>query len=152
MLALAAFRGTRRAAQVTAKLPEARKRFVVDGGLVMRLAGKVALISGGARGMGAVEARLFSREGAKVVLGDVLDTDGGAVEAEIGKAGGEAVYLRLDVTREADWKNAVETAVRRFGNVSTMIERDANIPPLEELCDELNAARALAELTLARAA
>ena len=87
----------------------------------MRLAGKVALISGGARGMGAVEARLFSREGAKVVLGDVLDTEGRAVEAEIGKAGGEAVYLRLDVTREADWKNAVETAVGRFGRLDVLV-------------------------------
>ena len=64
----------------------------------MRLENKVALISGGARGMGAVEARLFSREGAKVVFGDVLDDEGQKVEAEIREAGGEAVYVHLDVT------------------------------------------------------
>jgi NAD(P)-dependent dehydrogenase (short-subunit alcohol dehydrogenase family) len=81
----------------------------------MRLAGKVALISGGSRGMGAVEARLFAREGCKVVLGDVLDTEGRDVEAAIRKAGGEAFYVRLDVTREADWAAAVDTAVSRFG-------------------------------------
>ena len=64
----------------------------------MRLTGKVALISGGARGMGAVEARMFAKEGARVVLGDVLDAEGRAVESEISRAGGEAVYVHLDVT------------------------------------------------------
>jgi NAD(P)-dependent dehydrogenase (short-subunit alcohol dehydrogenase family) len=87
----------------------------------MRLAGKVALISGGARGMGAVEARMFVKEGARVVLGDVLDADGKAVEAEIAKAGGEAVYVSLDVTSEAAWKAAVETAVRRFGKLDVLV-------------------------------
>ena len=65
----------------------------------MRLAGKVALISGAARGMGAVEARLFW-EGARVILGDILEADGRKVEADIRAAGGEAVFVRLDVTRE----------------------------------------------------
>jgi NAD(P)-dependent dehydrogenase (short-subunit alcohol dehydrogenase family) len=87
----------------------------------MRLAGKVALISGGARGMGAIEARLFAREGARVVLGDVLDPEGRAVEADIRKAGGEAVYVRLDVTREADWTAAVDTAVSRFGKLDVLV-------------------------------
>ena len=64
----------------------------------MRLENKVALISGGARGMGAAEARMFAREGAKVVIGDVLDTEGRQVEAEIDQAGGECVFLHLDVT------------------------------------------------------
>src|SRR5438128_12176844 len=70
----------------------------------MRLAGKVALISGAARGMGAVEARLFAKEGAKVILGDVLAAEGQKVEAEIRAAGGEAVFVRLDVTNEAHWQ------------------------------------------------
>ena len=87
----------------------------------MRLAGKVALISGGARGMGAVEARLFAREGARVVLGDVLDAEGRAVEADIRKAGGEAVYVSLDVRREGDWKDAVEAAVSRFGRLDVLV-------------------------------
>ncbi len=87
----------------------------------MRLAGKVALISGGARGMGAVEAQLFAREGAKVVLGDVLDADGQGVEAAVRAAGGEATFVRLDVTSEADWKRAVDTAVTRYGKLDVLV-------------------------------
>ena len=84
----------------------------------MRLEGKVALISGGARGMGAAEARLFASEGAKVVFGDVLEAEGQQVEAEIAEAGGEAVFVRLDVTSEADWQNAVDNAgIWNGGNV-----------------------------------
>src|SRR2546425_12923765 len=69
-----------------------------------RLAGKVALISGGARGQGATETRLFVREGAAVVFGDVLDDDGKKVEAEIRASGGRATYVHLNVTRETDWR------------------------------------------------
>ena len=87
----------------------------------MRLEGKVALISGGARGMGAAEARLFASEGAKVVLGDVLETEGQQVEAEIAEAGGEAVFVHLDVTSEADWQQAVDTAVERFGGLHILV-------------------------------
>ena len=76
-----------------------------------RLDGKVALISGGARGQGATEAQLFCREGARVVLGDILDDDGRQVEAAIRAAGGEATYVHLNVTSEADWRAAVDTAV-----------------------------------------
>jgi len=87
----------------------------------MRLAGKVALISGGARGMGAAEVRLFAREGCQVVLGDVLDADGQHVEIDVRKAGGEAFYVHLDVTREADWTAAVDTAVSRFGKLDILV-------------------------------
>jgi len=87
----------------------------------MRLADKVALISGGARGMGAVEAELFAREGAKVVIGDILDAEGRGVEAAIGKAGGQAIYVRLDVTSEADWTAAVAAAVGRFGKLDVLV-------------------------------
>ena len=86
-----------------------------------RLDGKVALISGGARGQGATEARLFAGEGASVVLGDVLDDEGKKVEAEIHEAGGEAVYVHLDVSREADWRTAVETAVNRYGKLDVLV-------------------------------
>src|SRR3989454_10528599 len=71
-----------------------------------RLAGKVALISGGARGQGATETRLFVREGAAVVFGDVLDDDGKKVEAEIRVSGGQVTYVHLNVTREGDWRAA----------------------------------------------
>jgi NAD(P)-dependent dehydrogenase (short-subunit alcohol dehydrogenase family) len=87
----------------------------------MRLAGKVALISGGARGMGAAEARLFAREGARVVIGDVLDREGHAVEAEIRAKGGECLFTPLDVTRETDWQRAVALAVERFGALNVLV-------------------------------
>ena len=87
----------------------------------MRLEGKVALISGGARGQGAVEAKLFAREGAKVVFGDILDESGKQVEAEIHEAGGEAAYVHLDVTREDDWLTAVNTAIDRYGKLDILV-------------------------------
>jgi 3alpha(or 20beta)-hydroxysteroid dehydrogenase len=83
-----------------------------------RLAGKVALISGAARGQGAAEARLFAAEGAQVVLGDVLDEEGEAVAAAIGDA---AAYTHLDVTDEAQWQAAVALAEERFGPVSVLV-------------------------------
>lgn len=87
----------------------------------MRLEGKVAIISGGARGMGATEARMFASEGAKVVFGDVLDDLGKQVEAEINESGGEAVYVPLDVTDESSWQSAVDTAVSRFGKLDILV-------------------------------
>jgi len=87
----------------------------------MRLEGKVAIISGAARGQGATEARLFAQEGAKVVLGDVLDEDGMKVEAEIRELGGEATYLHLDVTNEQDWQRAVETAGSNYGKLDILV-------------------------------
>ena len=86
-----------------------------------RLAGKVALISGGARGQGAAETRLFVREGASVVFGDVLDDEGKKVEAEIRAAGGQATYVHLNVTREDDWRAAVATAVQTYGRLSVLV-------------------------------
>jgi cyclopentanol dehydrogenase len=86
-----------------------------------RLAGKVALISGGARGQGAAEGRLFVREGAAVVLGDVLDDEGKKVEAEIRANGGRATYVHLDVTRESDWQAAVATAVKAYGKLDILV-------------------------------
>ena len=87
----------------------------------MRLAGKVALISGAAGGMGAEEARLFAREGARVIIADVLEDEGRQVEADIRGAGGEAVFVPLDVTREADWEQGVGTAVQRFGKLDVLV-------------------------------
>jgi NAD(P)-dependent dehydrogenase (short-subunit alcohol dehydrogenase family) len=87
----------------------------------MRLPGKVVLISGGARGMGAAEARLFAREGAKIVIGDVLEAEGKGVQTEIERAGGQAVFTRLDVTREDEWQRAVELATSRFGALNVLV-------------------------------
>ena len=87
----------------------------------MRLENKVALISGGARGMGAVEAKMFLQEGAKVVIGDVLDEDGKQTEAEINEAGGECVFVHLDVTDETAWQDAVAAAVDRFGKLDILV-------------------------------
>jgi len=94
-----------------------------------KLDGKVALISGGARGQGAAEAATFTREGAKVVFGDVRDDEGRAVEQAVKRAGGDAVYLHLDVTNEADWEKAVQTAVDRHGKLDVLINNAAIVIP-----------------------
>jgi NAD(P)-dependent dehydrogenase (short-subunit alcohol dehydrogenase family) len=86
-----------------------------------RLDGKVALISGGARGQGATEAKLFAQEGAQVVFGDVLDDAGKRVEEDIRQAGGEATYIHLDVTQESDWQQAVATAVSTYGKLDILV-------------------------------
>ena len=86
-----------------------------------RLAGKVALISGGARGQGAAEARLFTQEGARVVFGDILDAEGTQVEADIRAQGGEATYVHLNVTREQDWQSAVQLAESRYGKLDILV-------------------------------
>ena len=86
-----------------------------------RLDGKVALISGGSKGQGAAEAKLFAQEGAKVVLADILDDEGKKIEAEINETGGEAMYLHLDVTSEADWAVAVRAAVDSYGKLDILV-------------------------------
>ena len=86
-----------------------------------RLDGKVALISGGARGQGAVEARMMAHEGAKVVFGDILDEQGRQVEEAIRAAGGEATYVHLNVTSESDWRAAVATAERTHGTLNVLV-------------------------------
>jgi NAD(P)-dependent dehydrogenase (short-subunit alcohol dehydrogenase family) len=87
----------------------------------MRLDNKVALISGGARGMGAAEARMFAGEGAKVVIGDVLEQEGRQTEAEINETGGECLFVRLDVTSESNWQEAIAAAVNRFGKLDILV-------------------------------
>ncbi len=87
----------------------------------MRLEGKVALISGAARGMGAAEARLFAREGAMVALGDILVDQGKAVAAEINSTGAQALFLRLDVSQAVDWRKAIDATVARFGKLDILV-------------------------------
>ena len=86
-----------------------------------RLDGKVALISGGARGQGAAEVKLFAREGARVIFGDVLDAEGQGLEAEVQAMGGEARYVHLDVTNESDWQEAVGTAVQVYDRLDILV-------------------------------
>ena len=86
-----------------------------------RLDGKVALISGGARGQGAAEALLFAKEGAKVVFGDLLDDEGRQIEAEVAELGGDATYIHLDVTSADDWDAAVQTALDRYGRLDILV-------------------------------
>ena len=96
----------------------------------MRLEGKVALISGGARGMGAAEARLFASEGASVVIGDVLEDLGKQVEADINETGGRTLFVRLDVTCEDDWNTAVKAAVSRYGKLDVLVNNAAGVSPV----------------------
>ena len=87
----------------------------------MRLEGKVAMITGAARGQGAAEARLFAQEGAKGIVADVSDPEGIAVAAEIAEAGGDAIYVHLDVTDESEWEAAVLSAITSFGKLDILV-------------------------------
>ena len=86
-----------------------------------RLDGKVALISGGARGQGAAEVLLFAKEGAKVVFGDLLNDEGRQIEAQVAELGGDATYIHLDVTSADDWDAAVQTALDRYGRLDILV-------------------------------
>ena len=101
-----------------------------------RLDGKVALISGGARGLGAAEAVAFAREGAAVVVGDILDALGAGVVRGIEETGGRAVFVHLDVTDERQWQEAVSLAERRFGKLDVLVN-SAGVNQKPALTDEL---------------
>ena len=100
-----------------------------------RLEGKVALISGGARGMGESHARAMVAQGAKVVLGDILDAEGQALAKELGDS---AVYVHLDVTSREQWAAAVDTAVKTFGKLNVLVNNAgiANFGPIGEFTPE----------------
>ena len=87
----------------------------------MRLDGKVAFISGGARGMGATEAKLFASEGAAVVFGDVLEKEGQRTEAEIIDSGGKGIFIHLDVASEKSWEKAMSTTIDKFGKLNILV-------------------------------
>ena len=87
----------------------------------MRLEGKVAIVSGAASGMGAATARRFAKEGAKVVIADMLEEDGRKVAADITRANGTAEFMRLDVTNEADWKAVVDATVQKYGKLDILV-------------------------------
>ena len=106
-----------------------------------RLKDKVALISGGARGQGAAEARLFAKEGGKVVIGDVRDDICQATASEINQAvgGGAVTAIHLDVTRAADWRAAVDACSRAYGGLDVLVNNAGifNMSGLEETSEEL---------------
>jgi len=87
----------------------------------MRLAGKVALVSGAASGMGQSEATIFAREGAKVIVADILEAEGKQVADKIVSGGGQARFVKLDVTNEAEWDAAVKAAVSAFGKLDVLV-------------------------------
>ena len=96
-----------------------------------RLAGKVAIVSGAARGTGAVTARVLVEQGAKVLLVDVLDERGQVVADELGES---AAYAHLDVTREEDWARGIEEVEGRFGALTTLVNNAAvlHVAPIAE--------------------
>jgi NAD(P)-dependent dehydrogenase (short-subunit alcohol dehydrogenase family) len=87
----------------------------------MRLAGKVAVVTGGASGMGQSEATIFAREGARVVVADVLEVEGAHTVDAIKAAGGQARFVTLDVTSEAAWRAAVDATVAAFGTLDILV-------------------------------
>ena len=83
--------------------------------------GKVAIVTGGASGIGAACAATLACEGARVVVTDLDDASGQAVVEKIGSAGGEAIFLRQDVTLEESWPGIIEATERRFGRLDVMV-------------------------------
>jgi 3alpha(or 20beta)-hydroxysteroid dehydrogenase len=96
-----------------------------------RIHGKVALVTGGARGTGEQVARLFVAEGARVMIGDLLEAEGEALAKELGDA---AAFVKLDVGIEADWSRAVERTLARFGRLDVLVNNAGVLAmkPLEE--------------------
>ena len=101
----------------------------------MRLEGKVALISGGARGIGAAVTRRFASEGASVVIGDILLEEGQLLADEIQQSGGEIAFTPLDVTSESSWSDAVALAIDRYGKLDILVN-NAGITKRDRIEDE----------------
>jgi len=109
-----------------------------------RLDGKIAFLSGAARGIGAETARLMVKAGAKVAIADILDDRGRDTIRALETAGGEAIYVHLDVTSEEDWKSAIHATVARFGGLDILVNNagvflgkgveDASLAEWQRLC------------------
>ena len=95
----------------------------------MRMEGKIALVTGGAGGIGSAICRLFAAEGAKVVVADVDSGRGEAVVTEITGSGGEAIYIYLDVTKEEDWERAIASTVMQFGGLNVLVNNAGAYSP-----------------------
>jgi cyclopentanol dehydrogenase len=90
--------------------------------------GKTVLVTGGAHGIGVAIARAFAVAGASVVIGDISDAAGQAVQADIAALGGESLYVHLDVTNEADWQVAIGRAIERYGRMDVLVN-NAGVGP-----------------------
>lgn len=99
-----------------------------------RLQGKVAIVTGGARGMGAATSRLFAKEGAAVVIADILAEEGEALARELGE---KALFVRLDVRNEDEWKQVGDAALSRFGRIDVLVNNAAVV----HFCDIENMAK-----------
>src|SRR6516165_5737258 len=87
----------------------------------MRLKDKVAIVTGGAHGMGEAEARLFGTEGAKVVVADILADDAEAVAAAIRAGDGQAISAKIDVTSEAEWESLIDRTLTAYGRLDILV-------------------------------
>ena len=104
----------------------------------MRLENKIAIVTGAAFGMGESTARIFAREGARVVVADIAEEDAKKVVAQIGADGGDAIFVRLDVSKEADWATAIRTTVERYGRLDILVNNagvSGALPDLNSLAD-----------------
>ena len=86
-----------------------------------RLDGRVALITGASGGIGEGDARLFAKEGAKVVVADIKEAEGNKVVGDIKKEGGEAIFLKLDVSKESDWKKVIDEVIKKYGKLNILV-------------------------------
>ena len=86
-----------------------------------RVAGKVCMVTGASLGLGRASALMLAHEGARLIITDVKEAEGAALSDEINNAGGEAVFVRHDVSLEDDWREAIATGLRRFGRLDVLV-------------------------------
>ncbi|GAB6173495.1 glucose 1-dehydrogenase [Paradesulfitobacterium aromaticivorans] len=86
-----------------------------------RLQNKVALITGGALGIGEADAKLFAKEGAKVIVADINETEGRRVAKDIVAQGGEAIFLKLDISKEEEWQQVIKESLNKFGKLNILV-------------------------------
>jgi cyclopentanol dehydrogenase len=111
--------------------------------VVMRLKGKVAIVTGGAKGIGGAAVTLFGREGAKVVVGDIDEPEGQKKAADVREAGGEAIFVRMDVTTNEDWRRIVKETLSRYSKIDVLVNnagignRNTLLETTEEQWDQM---------------
>jgi NAD(P)-dependent dehydrogenase (short-subunit alcohol dehydrogenase family) len=104
-----------------------------------RVRGKIALVTGGALGLGLASAKMLAREGASVVVTDIKDSEGEAAAKSIRDAGGKSLYLPHDVSREEEWQNVIARTVKEFGRLDVLINNAGvgiGAPPEEQTLEQ----------------